>query len=465
MLIDRAQDYDAFLAIARVSFAAFGCVYVLSSYDLTTRFAPAHLSPEPHYLDFITTTVSFSCTPFKAVAVSDMKRQKMDSHSLLPSPLSKLSSHDFSTHSLMSNDREASAPSSSTNAPSLPSTHALLSTPSSEFCTTLHSSSCVASHRPPISLTFYSQSSKSHSTTLTLPVQASSFSGESSGVTKQSTRGSDFLDSIQEILNFPEETTSQCSELQEFVRGGGDFCSNDSCPPTDWERWTGLGANQDGLEVCWTDLLGMDAGAGAALQETGYQSAKSSSLSLQTQDIHQWPAAGPVGSCQGGAAGNIQEGHGASKARLRWTPELHERFLEAVNQLGGAEIATPKGVLKLMNVEGLTIYHVKSHLQKYRVAKYIPDSPDCKADQKRIANEGPKADSKMGVQITEALHLQMEMQKRLHEQLELQRTLQLRIEEQGKHLQRMFEEQQKAGDAVIIPQNEERDEPGLGGSE
>ncbi|KAL5058212.1 hypothetical protein RYX36_029816 [Vicia faba] len=51
--------------------------------------------------------------------------------------------------------------------------------------------------------------------------------------------------------------------------------------------------------------------------------------------------------------------------RLRWTPDLHFRFLHAVQRLGGQERATPKLVLQLMNIKGLSIAHVKSHLQGF----------------------------------------------------------------------------------------------------
>ncbi|XP_034898284.1 myb family transcription factor PHL7 isoform X2 [Populus alba] len=132
----------------------------------------------------------------------------------------------------------------------------------------------------------------------------------------------------------------------------------------------------------------------------------------------------------------------ASKQRLRWTHELHERFVDAVAQLGGPDRATPKGVLRVMGVQGLTIYHVKSHLQKYRLAKYLPDSSS-DVDKKETGDVLSNSDGSSGMQITEALKLQMEVQKRLHEQLEVQRQLQLRIEAQGKYLKKIIEEQQR----------------------
>ncbi|XP_059634600.1 uncharacterized protein LOC132276958 [Cornus florida] len=140
----------------------------------------------------------------------------------------------------------------------------------------------------------------------------------------------------------------------------------------------------------------------------------------------------------------------ASKQRLRWTHELHERFVDAVAQLGGPDRATPKGVLRVMGVQGLTIYHVKSHLQKYRLAKYLPDSSSDgkKADKKESGDTLSSLDGSSGVQINEALKLQMEVQKRLHEQLEVQRQLQLRIEAQGKYLKKIIEEQQRISGVI-----------------
>ncbi|KAL8147232.1 hypothetical protein AgCh_004816 [Apium graveolens] len=68
----------------------------------------------------------------------------------------------------------------------------------------------------------------------------------------------------------------------------------------------------------------------------------------------------------------------SNKTRIRWSQKLHDRFVDSVNRLGGAEKATPKAILRLMDCEGLTIYHVKSHLQKYRNAKYMANSAEGK---------------------------------------------------------------------------------------
>jgi len=93
-----------------------------------------------------------------------------------------------------------------------------------------------------------------------------------------------------------------------------------------------------------------------------------------------------------------------AKPRLKWTPELHQRFIEATNQLGGADSeyntnfinlsisitiiviirfystsylilfftlwhrvaeATPKSLMRVMGIPGLTLYHLKSHLQAF----------------------------------------------------------------------------------------------------
>lgn len=52
--------------------------------------------------------------------------------------------------------------------------------------------------------------------------------------------------------------------------------------------------------------------------------------------------------------------------RMRWTEELHRQFVEAVECLGGQDEATPKRILQLMGVKGVSISHIKSHLQMYR---------------------------------------------------------------------------------------------------
>ncbi|XP_047329796.1 myb family transcription factor PHL7-like [Impatiens glandulifera] len=132
---------------------------------------------------------------------------------------------------------------------------------------------------------------------------------------------------------------------------------------------------------------------------------------------------------------------GSAKERLKWTQELHELFERSVNQLGGPDRATPKGILRAMGVKGLTIFHVKSHLQKYRMLKFIPESSNRGKYEKRSVSEIlPNFSVTSGAQLNEALQLYKQVQMRLNDQNEVQRSLKTKIEAQGRYLDRIKDE-------------------------
>ncbi|XP_006483141.1 myb family transcription factor PHL8-like isoform X3 [Citrus sinensis] len=150
-----------------------------------------------------------------------------------------------------------------------------------------------------------------------------------------------------------------------------------------------------------------------------------------------------------------------AKPRLKWTPELHQRFVDAVNHLGGPDKATPKSLMRVMGIPGLTLYHLKSHLQKYRLGK--SQHVEACIDNKQVVEYKETQSSSDGhvnrnisdgtlnqsLQIAQALQVQMEVQRKLHEQIEyesysqVQRHLQLRIEAQGKYLQSVLKKAQE----------------------
>uniref|UniRef100_A0A0E0JW67 HTH myb-type domain-containing protein n=1 Tax=Oryza punctata TaxID=4537 RepID=A0A0E0JW67_ORYPU len=137
------------------------------------------------------------------------------------------------------------------------------------------------------------------------------------------------------------------------------------------------------------------------------------------------------------------------KPRLRWTVELHERFVDAVTQLGGPDKATPKTIMRVMGVKGLTLYHLKSHLQKFRLGKQPHKEFSEHSVKEAAAMEMQRnAASSSGIMgrsmnhdrnVNDAIRMQMEVQRRLHEQLEVQKHLQMRIEAQGKYMQSILE--------------------------
>lgn len=97
-----------------------------------------------------------------------------------------------------------------------------------------------------------------------------------------------------------------------------------------------------------------------------------------------------------------------------------------------------------MGVKGLTLFHLKSHLQKYRLGRQsgkelTEQSKDASylmeaQSGTTLSPRGSTPDVKESQEVKEALRAQMEVQRRLHEQVEVQKHMQIRMEANQKYI-------------------------------
>ncbi|KAE8692174.1 acid phosphatase 1 [Hibiscus syriacus] len=288
---------------------------------------------------------------------------------------------------------------------------------SSGFSSDIHYSSALPSEKHSRNSPFISQSPTN---TAALPLSQSSHSllPQSTIPSHCNKENSGSWCTDPDFLDFPVSTPVLSSQVQNSSCSG-IIRSEDLGKQNDWQEWADqLITGDDALASNWNELL-VDNVTNLE-PNMAYQVEKPCTTVLaQNQQL---PS--PSVESQSVVNPSSSANNAPAKPRMRWTPELHEAFVEAVNQLGGSE-------------------------SKYRTARYRPEPSEGSSEKKLTSKEEISSlDLKAGMGITEALRLQMEVQKQLHEQLEIQRNLQLQIEEQGRYLQMMFEKQKSGLDKL-----------------
>ncbi|GMQ09063.1 hypothetical protein CsSME_00052552 [Camellia sinensis var. sinensis] len=207
-----------------------------------------------------------------------------------------------------------------------------------------------------------------------------------------------YTDSLADFFDYPVNTSSRKIQIGSRMNGGCAMATEDLSKQNDWQDWVDLINDDDSLNSNLDELFVDNFVEDPELKVTNYSEQQSKVLQRISAPSEDSPhALNSTSSASGGP----------TKMRMCWTPEA---FAEAVNKLGGSEI----------------------------ILTSLPHGPNSSEKKKftRI-EEVASLDLKTGIELTEAIRLQMGVQKRLHEQLEQRRYLLI-----------MFEKQCKASDTL-----------------
>ncbi|KXZ42538.1 hypothetical protein GPECTOR_137g645 [Gonium pectorale] len=183
-----------------------------------------------------------------------------------------------------------------------------------------------------------------------LPVIMMSSNGDTSNVLRGVTHGAcDYLIKpvrLEELRNLWQHVVRRRRQHAQDLDSDEQSQERDDDPGRNKRKMEVAGLTPDQFRANGSTLLNGAASGALALGGSG--------------------SVGPGGLPGADELGLGADGGSNKKARVVWSVEMHQQFVNAVNTLG-IDKAVPKKILEIMNVEGLTRENVASHLQKYRL--------------------------------------------------------------------------------------------------